>query len=197
MWVEIPDRFAHEALASVALVRFADLLAGDDGIAVGDWVVGMGEDANDNRALGKCLAPGPSIADLPVIAKAEGAIHKVGQWAKGKGQQLTTYRSYYCLLPIATCLFILREFLLVADGQLRAALGATALQDQTTALGGHTLEEAVLAQARNALGLVGSLGHVFRAPVARMPERSSSRTGIERRWSQKRAAAIAQRQRKS
>ena len=83
-WMQIAQRFAHQPFAAVALVRFADLLAGNDGIAVGNRVVRMRENANDNRALGKCLASGPGVADLPVFAKAEGAVH--GVWAIGNGQ---------------------------------------------------------------------------------------------------------------
>ena len=113
-------------------------------------------------------------------------------WQKAKGKRQAS--QHYCLLPIAFCLFVLRELVFVADGEFPAALGAAAAQDVAAPFGGHAGEEPVLAQARDALGLVGSFGHGLRAPVARFPERTSSRIGIERRWSQKRAAANPQRQ---
>ena len=74
--VQIANRFAHQALAAIALVRFADFFASDDRIAVGNRGIGMRKNANDNRALGKCLATGPSMPDLPVVTKAEGAIYE-------------------------------------------------------------------------------------------------------------------------
>jgi hypothetical protein len=67
-----------------------------------------------------------------------------------------------CLLTTALCLLVLlvlRELLLVADGQLPAALGAAPPEDGATTLARHPLQEPVLTQARNALWLVGSLWH--------------------------------------
>lgn len=64
-----------------------------------------------------------------------------------------------CLLPFSLCLFVLGELILVADSQLPAAFGSAAAQHVAATLGGHPLEEAVFAQARNTLGLIRSLGH--------------------------------------
>lgn len=78
----------------------------------------------------------------------------------------------YFQFPTSALLFVLRELLLVADGELPTSLGAAALQNSPPTLAGHAGQEAVLAQARDSLRLIGSLGHGLRAPVARLAERS-------------------------
>jgi hypothetical protein len=64
-----------------------------------------------------------------------------------------------CLLPSAYCLLVLGELVLVADGELVAALEAPTPEDGASAPGGHPLEEAMLAKPGDSLGLIGSLGH--------------------------------------
>jgi hypothetical protein len=57
---------------------------------------------------------------------------------------------------------------LIADGQTPAASQTTALQHVAPVLGLHTLQEAVLASAWNALWLPRSFGHGLTSPSARI-----------------------------
>jgi len=57
---------------------------------------------------------------------------------------------------------------LIADGQTPAARQTTALQHVAPVLGFHTLQEAVLASAWNALWLPRSFGHGLTSPSARI-----------------------------
>lgn len=63
-------------------------------------------------------------------------------------------------MPNAPRLFVLREFLLVGNRQLPAALAAASGQNGAALGGAHSLEEAVLTLARNTLRLVGALAHI-------------------------------------
>ncbi len=62
-------------------------------------------------------------------------------------------------VPRTGFLLVLRELLLVGDGQRVTALAAAGGKHRATGARGHTLEEPVLALARDSLRLVGALRH--------------------------------------
>lgn len=70
-----PEGLAHQSLAAVALDRLSDLFAGNDGVAVGNGVLGVRKNADNKRAQGKCLASGPGVSNFPIFAETKGAIH--------------------------------------------------------------------------------------------------------------------------
>src|SRR5579884_214122 len=79
---------------------------------------------------------------------------------------------------------VLRKLPLVGDRQVVASLAPAGGEDPASRLGGHPLEEAVLALARDALGLIRPLRHRRSLPmvaVAPIPIRSrGSQPGTRR-----------------
>jgi hypothetical protein len=76
--VQQADRFPGEALAPVAVVRFADALAGDDRVPVLSRLEPIRQDARDEWSAGGGLTARSSVLDIVGLAEPETLLHEIG-----------------------------------------------------------------------------------------------------------------------
>lgn len=145
--------FTRQALAAITIVRLADLLAGDNGVAVPGRISLIRGDAGNQRTTGRRLTTGADPLNLVRLGNAITPFdHCCLSRSNKNGRPIARAAK-------ADLLLVLCELALVGNGQLVPTLPAPRRQDSLSAAGGHPLEEAMLTQARNPLWLICSLWH--------------------------------------
>lgn len=169
------QRLTNESLGPVALDRLAHALAGDDRVAILGWIQGIGQNTSHERTIGERPAALPDLVDFCLSPQSQPAFHKRVASREPQAASSSSPLPTLASQPLgrtgveartarSSRLLVLRKLLLVRNRQLVAPLEPAAIQDEPAAPGRHPRQEAVLALARDALRLVGSLRHLYTLP---------------------------------